>query len=177
MFNMKHSGFESLQHVFRELPKRVQTKVLRDGSNAGATPINKALKQSARSIRLTGMLAKAIGRRRKQYSNTGGKLYMNVIGARVHGFRVPAASIKRRKKKKYPRYGGKKSTVRRKMSGPKFINPVKYFRLVEFGTKFARPVPIYDTTFTAVGPQGMRQMTARMELGLMQEARSLVKVK
>lgn len=179
--NVQTTGFHELAHVFRELPKRVQTKVLRDGSNAGATPVNQALRSAARSIRVTGMLAKSIGRRRKQYSGKGGKKYMNIIGSRVHGFRVPVSSLKFRKKK-YRRFRrntlpqGMGAKKRKKLVGEKFKNPVKYFPLVEFGTKFARAVPIFEVSFAASSRTGMKRMEDRIRLGVMQEARALARM-
>lgn len=139
-------GSDELIATLKDFEQRVQNSIMRQVVENGATPLNQLLKSHARSIKLTGLLAKSIGKRGKSYPNASvGRVYVQVVGARV-GFRAPYNS-KKRNRKKYPRYGGKAKKGRRRGSG--FVDPAKYFRFVEFGTKFARPVPIFETAIAA----------------------------
>lgn len=185
-FSVDFDGFEELAAVFRELPKRVQTKVLRNAVNVGATPIVKQLRANARSIRETGLLAKSVGFRHRQYSKPTHKAAVNIIGVRS-GFKRDVSTLKfnRARKKKFA-YAKKKKRPRKsragwvplkrvKQSGNKYRNPRKYFHLVEFGTRRSRAIPIFQLAMATSVQQGKSAMYLSIANGIMEEAKKLRK--
>lgn len=135
-------GDDSLAEGLKQIGKTAERKVMRSVASAGAVPLNKDLKRRARSIRLTGLLARSIGTVRRQYTSGKGRVYVAVTGVRG-GFRTARSSLKFRKKK-YPKRGGKLGPRKKKL--PPKVNPMKYFRFVERGTKVARATNIYKTS-------------------------------
>lgn len=138
-------GDKSLAEGLRELGRSAERKVMRSVASAGAVPLNKELKRRARTIKLTGLLSRSIGTVRRQYTSGKGRTYVAVTGVRA-GF-ITARSALKFKKKKYPKRGGKLGPRKKKL--PVNVNPMKYFRFVERGTKVARATNIYRMSVMA----------------------------
>lgn len=157
--SIRLAGSEALAAAFRKVGKVPGRKVLRSAAGAGATPLNKDLKRRARQIKMTGLLSKSIGQVRRQYSGGGSRTFVNVVGSRG-GFRTARASLKF-KKKKYPKRGGKLGPRKKKL--PAFVNPMKYFRFVQRGTKVAASKPIFTRAVFAQRKNMENAMVRRSE--------------
>lgn len=75
---MEIDGLKELQKKLATLPERVQRKVMRSATNAGASPILKAAKRKAK--KRTGLLKKALGK--KVVTNKKNQSVTAVIGPR-----------------------------------------------------------------------------------------------
>lgn len=136
MFYAKIVGATSLKRNFEELDsKDLKNKVMRSVAGAGGPILNKAVKREAKKIRYSGQLFRSIGTVARQYTAGKSTTFATVVGSRS-GFRVPRKSLKFKKKIWGPGKGGKLGPRVKKGSG--YVDPMKYFRFVERGTKIAQ---------------------------------------
>lgn len=162
-------GDEALVKALKDIGKAAERKVMRSVASAGAVPLNKDLKRRSRSIKLTGLLSRSIGTVRRQYTRGKGRIYVAVTGVRG-GFRTPRSVLKF-KKKKYPKRGGKLGPRKKKKST--HVNPMKYFRFVERGTKVARANPIFKQAAMAQRKNMERAMQNRADERMRQEVKKV----
>ncbi len=184
------SGDKALIRALRDLPGKVEKRVVKKALNAGAKvmiPVARSYASSGgqRPTRQTGSLVKAIGLRRVREKKGRGTFLVTVgpryqrrivreIGSvRSRKVRTKIASAKESKAILGFLKDGKKT---RKVPGITITNPGKYAFLVEFGHGGKRPAPakpFMRPAFEATKSKVSKVITDMLWRGIQQEARKM----
>jgi HK97 gp10 family phage protein len=140
-------GIEPIVGKLSSLPGKIQKKTLRKAINAGLAAPLKAAKANARRVGVTGLTAKAIGRKVKVYRGSG--TVVGLIGPRS-GFGV-VAGVRTRGKSK-----GKE--FRR--------DPFYTAHLAEFGTRRSRATPFMRPAYDSTKEQSKTAVIDTLQQGI-----------
>jgi hypothetical protein len=146
-------GLDGLLGLIKYLPEKIQKKILRPAVSRGSRRLARTVKSMV-PVR-TGLLKKSLGIRVVWYRKTNTTL--GVIGVR-HGFRT-AVGVRKRDSGKNARYQYKKGDQI-------FVNPTKYWHLVELGTVRSKALDALTRSLNASSQAIRTDMIAKLSEGI-----------